>query len=217
MPNLASAQWEYKKTDIEKVEPSPGSFVVTPGTGTFRTSESGGSYTVTPGTGSFVTRPQDGSFAVTPGSGTWAGRPQDGSFVVTPGSGTWTTSPIGTLTVAISSAPPLTISLDRATTNFTYIATGNGSTIDVSTRPTRAYAIQVVGTGAAATTWDIRLEGSLNNSNFSQILQHTNTTGDGAVLWSGSTLSPSLYIRSRTAGLTLGSATNVVVTILGTP
>ena len=98
----------------------------------------------------------------------------------------------------------------------TYTATGNGATLDVSTNPPKSFAVQVKGTGAAATTWDVRLEGSLDNVNFTQILQHTNTTGDGAVLFSGATLSPSLYFRSRTAGLTLGAATNIVVTILGT-
>jgi hypothetical protein len=88
-------------------------------------------------------------------------------------------------------------------------------TVDVSGYPLGYFAVQVKGTGAAATTWDVRLEGSLNGTNFSQILAHTNTTGDGAVLWSGATSSVSRYFRSRCAGLVLGTATNVVVSILG--
>ena len=97
----------------------------------------------------------------------------------------------------------------------TYTGTGNGTTVTASSNPFKAYGIQIKGTGAAATTWDVRLEGSLNNSQFTQILQHTNTTGDGEVLFSGSLSAPSLYIRSRCAGLVLGGATNVVATIVG--
>lgn len=111
------------------------------------------------------------------------------------------------------------LQLSRADTFKTrsdiYTTTANGVTVDTSTSPLSTYSIQVKGTGAGATTWDIRLEGSLDGVNFSQILQHTNTTGDGAVLWIGSSSAPSLYFRSRCAGLVLGGASNVVVTILG--
>jgi len=97
----------------------------------------------------------------------------------------------------------------------TYTGTANGTTINASTAPLKAFSLQVKGTGAAATSWDVRLEGSLDNANFTQVLQHTNVDGDGAVKFSGASLSPALYFRSRCAGLTLGSATNIVVTILG--
>ena len=98
----------------------------------------------------------------------------------------------------------------------TYTVAGNGATIDVSSLPLSVFAVQVKGTGAAASAWNVRLEGSLNNTEFSTILTHTEVTGDGVVLYSGSTLSPSLYVRSRVASITLGSATDIVVTILGT-
>lgn len=97
----------------------------------------------------------------------------------------------------------------------TFTGTTNGVTVDCTAVPLDTYAIQVKGTGAAPTTWDVRLEGSLDGTNFSQILQHTNSTGDGAVLYSGAVLSPSLYVRARCADLALGSATNIVATILG--
>lgn len=97
----------------------------------------------------------------------------------------------------------------------TFTTTANGTTVDLTTFPLAAYAIQVKGTGAIPSLWDVRLEGSLDGTNFSQILQHTNSTGDGAVLYSGAVLSPSLYFRSRCAGLTLGTATGIVVTVLG--
>ena len=96
----------------------------------------------------------------------------------------------------------------------TYAATGAQDTMRVSDKPTQSYSVQVKGTGAAATTWDVRLEGSLDSLNFTQILQHTNTTGDGNVLFSGSSDSPALYLRIRVAGLTLGLATNIIVTAL---
>ena len=101
------------------------------------------------------------------------------------------------------------------TRSDTYTGTGNGTTVTITTAPLNVFAVQVTGTGAAASAWDVRLEGSLDGVNFSQILAHTNVTGDGVVLWLGATLSPSLYFRSRCAGLTLGTATNIVVTILG--
>lgn len=96
----------------------------------------------------------------------------------------------------------------------TFTATGNGVTVDASAAPVSAFGIQVQATGAV-TSWDVRLEGSLNNSTFTTILTHTNVTGDGVVLWSGSLEAPTLYFRARAAGLVLGGGTNIVVTILG--
>lgn len=101
------------------------------------------------------------------------------------------------------------------TRSDTFTATGNGTTVDASTSPVSAFAVQVTGTGAAATTWDVRLEGSLNNSGFTQILQHTQVTGDTVTLWTGALEAPTLYFRARVAGLALGAATNIVVVILG--
>jgi len=123
---------------------------------------------------------------------------------------------------AMASSLPMTLAsdqsalpLNKATRSDTYTGTANGTTVDASTNPLSRYAIQVKSSGGLASVWDIRLEGSLDNANFSQILQHTNSTGDGAVVWSGSLSTPSLYFRSRCASLTLGLATNVSTTILG--
>lgn len=101
-----------------------------------------------------------------------------------------------------------------ATRSDTYTGTGNGTTIDRSTSPLALFGISVKQTGTV-TSWDVRLEGSLNNSEFTTILTHTNVTGDGVVLWSGTLNAPTLYFRSRCAGLVLGAGTNVVVTVLG--
>lgn len=96
----------------------------------------------------------------------------------------------------------------------TYTVAGNGVTVDASASPLKYYSIQVKGTGAAATAWDVVLEASLDGVNFSQVLQHDTADGDGVVLWA-TTPAPALYFRSRCVSLTLGSATNIIVTILG--
>lgn len=98
----------------------------------------------------------------------------------------------------------------------TFTATGSGTTIDASGAPVKSFAIQVKGTGASATTWDVRLEGSLDNTTWTQIIQHTNTDSDGTVKWQlAGIATPILYFRSRCAGLVLGGASAVVATILG--
>lgn len=107
-------------------------------------------------------------------------------------------------------------SLPSTSRTDTFTTTASGAVINCTAVPLSAFSIQVKGTAATPTTWDVRLEGSLDGTNFSQILQHTNSTGDAAVLYSGAVLSPSLYIRSRCDTLTLGPATNVVATVLGT-
>lgn len=124
----------------------------------------------------------------------------------------------GTQRVVLASNQPavaVTATPSFATRSDTFTATGNGTTVNQTTAPLSIFSVEVKGTGAAATTWDVRLEGSLDGTNFTQILQHTNVTGDGTQMMSGSLRSPSLYFRSRVAALALGSATNIVVTILG--
>jgi len=99
----------------------------------------------------------------------------------------------------------------------TFTDVGAGVAIECPNTPAKSYALQVAGTGAEAANWDARLEGSLNGFSFSTILRHTKSTGDSEILWSNSALSPALYFRSRVDTLVLGSASNVVVTILGVP
>lgn len=97
----------------------------------------------------------------------------------------------------------------------TFTTTVSSPAFIATTSPLKNYALQVVQTGTV-TSWDVRLEGSIDGTNFSQILQHTNTTGSGVVVFSGSNVSPSLYFRARVAGLVLGLGTNIVVSVLGT-
>lgn len=109
---------------------------------------------------------------------------------------------------------------DFFTRSDTYTGTANGTTIDCSLNPCQYFSLQVKGTGGAATTWDVRIEGSLDGTNFDQnaasiMVNNTQADGDGAIKYGFD--KPVLYFRSRCAGLVLGAATNIVATILGRP
>lgn len=97
----------------------------------------------------------------------------------------------------------------------THVATGNGVTVDASASPVKYYAIQVKATGEV-TSWTVVLETSLNGTQFTTVLTHTNVIGDGEVVYIGTTTSSSLYFRCRCTAINLGVGTNIVVTILGT-
>lgn len=86
------------------------------------------------------------------------------------------------------------------------------------------FAIQVKGTGAAPTSWTVELQVSLDGTNFMTLFSHKSTTGsnnelaaaDGDVVFSyGGTFYPALYFRSKCTAVSLGSATNIVATIVG--
>src|SRR3990167_7420215 len=98
----------------------------------------------------------------------------------------------------------------------TYTAAAIGSVIPTPIGM-KNYGIQVVGTGEAATAWDVRLYGSLDGVNYSEILRHQTATGDGEILTTGAAPYPAVFIRSRCISITLGSATNVSCFILGVP
>lgn len=95
-----------------------------------------------------------------------------------------------------------------------FTAAGNGQVVDISQSPLKEFGIQVVGTGGAATSWDARLEGSLDGVNFSQVAAHTQLSGNGVVAFASQD-SPCRFIRSRVASLVLGTAANIAVHILG--
>jgi len=111
--------------------------------------------------------------------------------------------------------PPVQVALSPTLTTEIYTGTGPGITQDVSSFPHKYFTIQVVGTGAAATTWTVAIEGSLDGVNFSEIANHTNADGDGAVVWAGANIAASAYFRTNVTALTLGAATNITVYALG--
>jgi len=114
---------------------------------------------------------------------------------------------------------PLPVGAFFSTRADTYTGTGNGTAVDVSTKPCSKFALQLKGTGAAASVWTVRLEGSLDGTNYYEVMRHASTNpignnADGEIVWC--TAGPFLYFRSRCSDtLTLGSATNIVVTIVG--
>jgi hypothetical protein len=96
----------------------------------------------------------------------------------------------------------------------TYTGTASGTAINVSTGiPKKFFSIQVVGTGAAATSWTVLLEGSQDGTNYTTILTHATADLDTTVLWS--TAKPCQYYRSRCTAVVLGGATNIVAHIIG--
>lgn len=92
------------------------------------------------------------------------------------------------------------------------------STMNASQHPLKFYSIQVKGVGAAASAWNISIDGSLDGTNFYTILSHTNTgASDGAVVTSSASAAmPMLYIRAKINSVTLGSATGLTVKVLAT-
>ena len=117
-----------------------------------------------------------------------------------------------------SRSNPLPVGRSFSTRSDTFTAAANGTTVDCSLRPCREFAVQIKCTTATATAWNIVIEGSLNNSQFTTILEHSNAgefrnAADGETLYASA--GPHLYFRSRCVSVTLGSATDIVTTIVG--
>lgn len=111
--------------------------------------------------------------------------------------------------------PPVQVALSPTLVTEIFTGVTAGATQDVSSFPHKYFTIQVVGTDAAATAWTVRIEGSLDGVNFSEIAQHTQADGNGAVLWAGANIAASAYFRTNVTVLTLGAATNITVYALG--
>lgn len=103
----------------------------------------------------------------------------------------------------------------KTTDTFSAVGTGPVTDLLITDSPMKNWTMVVVGTGGAATLWEVLLEGSLDGTVFSEILKHTTNVGDGQNLFSGTTLFPALHFRTRCTVLTLGAASDIVVTVLG--
>lgn len=120
--------------------------------------------------------------------------------------------------VTLASDDPAVSSLGTSSRGDTFTGVASGTTVNVSTYGRKYFAIQVKGTGAAATSWTVHLETSLNGTNFTSLISHNNSSdSDGNMKWAPVGNYPALYFRSNCTALTLGSATNIVVTIVGMP
>jgi len=93
----------------------------------------------------------------------------------------------------------------------TFTATGDGTTVRIGGMAARAYSLQVKATGSV-TSWTVVLEVSLDDTNWTTVATHDNSTpGDGLMIASTSDM-PSGYVRARCSALTLGAGTDIVTT-----
>lgn len=112
--------------------------------------------------------------------------------------------------------PPVQVALSPTLYSEAYTGVGPGATQDVSAFPHKYFAVQIKGTGAAPTAWAVAIEGSLDGTNFTEIAEHNSVSEtDGEVLWAGANIASSAYFRTRVKSLTLGAASDIVVTALG--
>ncbi len=106
-------------------------------------------------------------------------------------------------------ADPYAVQLDSATSS---LSTSTGTAIS----PMKYYALQVKGQSVAASAWDVRLEGSLDGTNYSLIMAHQTGDGDGIVKVSTSPIIfPATWMRVRVSSVTLGSASKIRVIGVG--
>lgn len=90
-----------------------------------------------------------------------------------------------------------------------------GQLVSVPSAPLKSFSLQVVST---ATAWSVIIQGSLNGNDYDTILTHTKVTApSGSIIFSGTSLHPSKFVRAKLVSVTLGGATNVVVDWLGMP
>ena len=101
------------------------------------------------------------------------------------------------------------------TRSDTFTGTGNGTAINCTHNPKSSFSIQVTATNeqVGVTVWNVVLEGSLNGTSYTTLLTHSATSG--SMVTSMANLYPCNYYRARCVSLTLGTATNIVVNILG--
>lgn len=104
-----------------------------------------------------------------------------------------------------------TVNASGAVTVATFTATARN--------PVKHWALQVKGVGAAASSWDVRVEGSLDGVNFSPVPLAANVTGngDGAIVGSSTAAAtvPVTFARVVIKAVSLGSATGLTVSALG--
>lgn len=95
----------------------------------------------------------------------------------------------------------------------TFSTVTTGATQDVGAgNLVKTYSIVVKGTVVAPTLSTVNLEVSLDGTNWTVLLTVLQTL-DGIMTATGDVLVPARFFRSNTTALTLGSATNIVVTV----
>jgi hypothetical protein len=82
--------------------------------------------------------------------------------------------------------------------------TAADTSIAVTVHGSSKFGFQVWASDTTATAWSIVLEGSLNNEDWTTLITHANTDGDGKVLWTVD--KPCVYMRAKLVSVTLGPA-----------
>lgn len=95
----------------------------------------------------------------------------------------------------------------------TYVAAGNG-VAQVIVGFIKYFTLQVIALGPV-TSWDVRLEGTLDGANWGQLAAITNVDGSGTIKIPTQGIVALLSIRTRCAAIVLGGGTNVTANILG--
>lgn len=80
--------------------------------------------------------------------------------------------------------------------------------------PFATYAVSVKGASAAATSWTVLLEGSLDAVNWTTITTHNAT--DGSTVWE-TTGKPAMFVRPNVTALSIGSAVSIAVIVVAVP
>jgi len=92
---------------------------------------------------------------------------------------------------------------------FTSALTGSATSLSGCQK---YFSLQVVATGAV-TSWTVVLELSIDGTNYTTVLTHTNA--DVAAVKFLTTPAPALYMRARCVAIVLGAGTNVVAKFIG--
>ena len=94
------------------------------------------------------------------------------------------------------------------------ISTGDvaGSTIAFE-RPLKTFSFEVKCLTAVATAWSVTLQGQIDGTNYTVLITHANTDGDGKILFTVD--KPVLGIKINLGSITAGSCTGFNYTVLG--
>jgi hypothetical protein len=97
----------------------------------------------------------------------------------------------------------------------TFTTTGNGTAVDTLDAPSNYYAL-VVKIVTGAPTWTVVLEGSMDLTNFTTILTHTNVTpGNKVIQWSADAIPrPCRYLRNRCSAYS-GASSSIQANFIG--
>lgn len=84
--------------------------------------------------------------------------------------------------------------------------------------PVKFYSLQVRGSTGTVTAWDVRLEISIDGVNFSPVVSHQTTDGNGAIKTSTSAPYgfPATFMRIRTNSIDTSTVKSLVINAIGT-